>query len=76
MKSGNIMTITNGKIQISAEYWPDVRKKPVLAVFDPEAATVTKYASFSNEEAAEQFMKILCDFIGIDRRAYDEKVQD
>ena len=66
------MTITNGKIQIGAEYWPDVRKRPVLVVFDPEAATVTKYASFNNEESAERFMKILCDFIGIDRRTNDD----
>jgi hypothetical protein len=73
MLSGNIMTITNGKIQISAEYWPDVRKKPVLAVYDPDAATVSKYASFNNEESARLFMNILCDFIGIDRSANDEK---
>ena len=69
MNCGNIMTITDGKIQISAEYWPDVRKKPVLAVFDPEAGTISKYASFNNEECARQFMEILCDFIGIERRA-------
>lgn len=72
MLSGNIKTITNGKIQISAEYWPDIRKKPVLAVYDMNAATITKYASFNNAEAAEQFMNILCDFIGIDRRANDD----
>ena len=67
MLTGNIMTITDGKVQISAEYWPDVRKKPVLCVFDKDAGTLTKYASFNNEESARLFMEILCDFIGIER---------
>lgn len=73
MKCRNILSITNGKIHIAAECWPDVRKKPVLAVYDPDAGKITKYASFNNEESARLFMNILCDFIGIDRSANDEK---
>ena len=69
MKYREIMAITDGKIQIRAGCWLEGRKKPVLSVLDMDAGTLTKYAIFNNEEAAEKFMNILCDFIGIDRSA-------
>ena len=43
------------------------RKKPCLVVFDGNCET--KYASFNNEYAADRFMEILADFVGIEKEA-------
>lgn len=64
------ISITDGEIKIGAENWSPLRKKPVLAVTKGNCAT--KYASFNNVKAAEEFMNILCDFFGIERRGRDE----
>lgn len=64
------ISITDGETKIGAENWSPLRKKPVLAVTKGNCAT--KYASFNSEKAAEEFMNILCAFIGIERRATDE----
>ena len=41
------------------------RKKLCLVV--EEGNTLTKYATFNNEEAAYDFMDIFCDFMGVER---------
>ena len=38
------------------------RKKPCLVVKD--GVTMTKYASFNNDFAADKFMEILSEFVG------------
>lgn len=41
------------------------RKKLCLVV--EEGNTLTKYATFNNEEAAYAFMDLFCDFMGVER---------
>lgn len=41
------------------------RKKPCLVV--QEGNTLTKYASFNNEESAYEFMDLFCEFMGVER---------
>lgn len=41
------------------------RKKLCLVV--KEGNTLTKYATFNNEDAAYDFMDIFCDFMGVER---------
>ena len=41
------------------------RKKLCLVV--EEGNTLTKYATFNNEEAAYEFMDLFADFIGVER---------
>lgn len=58
----NTIILRKGDIEITAENWAPVRKKPVLAI--RRGNTATKYASFNSKEAAEEFMDILAAFVG------------
>lgn len=60
------ITKRNGdrKLTIGVSTMP-YRKKPSLVV--EEGNTLTKYATFNNEEAAYAFMDLFADFIGIER---------
>lgn len=49
--------ITNGKLTICVMNMNPVRKKPCLCVIDGNV--ITKYASFNNDKAADDFIKIL-----------------
>lgn len=52
------------KLTIGVSTMP-YRKKLCLVV--EEGNTITKYATFNNEETAYEFMDLFCDFIGIER---------
>lgn len=52
------------KLSIGVSAMP-YRKKLCLVV--EEGNTLTKYATFNNDEAAYAFMDLFCDFIGVDR---------
>ena len=56
------ISITNGDVEIVAESWAPMRKKPVLAIMS--GTTCVKYASFNSEESAESFMNLLAQFVG------------
>ena len=52
------------KLTIGVDTMP-YRKKLCLVV--EEGNTLTKYATFNNEEAAYAFMDLFCDFMGVER---------
>ena len=58
----NTIIIRKGDVEIVAESWAPMRKKPVLAI--RHGAQSVKFASFNNEESAEQFMDLLAKFVG------------
>lgn len=60
------ITKRNGcrKMTIGVSTMP-YRKKLCLVV--EEGNTLTKYATFNNEEAAYEFMDLFADFIGVER---------
>lgn len=60
------ITKRNGdrKLTIGVSTMP-YRKKLCLVV--EEGNTLTKYATFNNEEAAYMFMNIFADFMGVER---------
>lgn len=53
------------KLTIGVSTMP-YRKKLCLVI--EEGNTLTKYATFNNEEAAYEFMDLFCDFMGIERQ--------
>lgn len=54
----------NRKLTIGVSKVP-YRKKLCLVV--EEGNTLTKYATFDNEEAAYKFMDLFCDFMDVER---------
>lgn len=52
------------KLTIGVSTMP-YRKKLCLVV--EEGNTLTKYATFNNEESAYAFMDLFCDFMGVER---------
>ena len=61
------ITKRNGdrKLTIGVSTMPYRKKKLCLVV--EEGNTLTKYATFNNEEAAYVFMDLFADFIGVER---------
>ena len=60
----NITTIHNPYgMQICAMHFP-YRKKICLAIYDKHTNSYIKVATFNNDEAAEEFMNYLAQFIG------------
>jgi hypothetical protein len=41
--------------------------RKMLCLVVEEGNTLTKYATFNNEEAAYAFMDLFCDFMGVER---------
>lgn len=64
MMLGISARIGERKLTIGVSTMP-YRKKLCLVV--EEGNTLTKYATFNNEEAAYAFMDIFCDFAGVER---------
>ena len=66
------ITKRNGyrKMTIGVSTMPH-KKKPCLVV--EEGNTITKYATFNNEEAAYEFMDLFADFIGVERIEWFER---
>ena len=60
------MQLQKGEITIGAFHFPD-RKKPHIAVKTKRG--IFCYGQFSDEESAEEFMKILADFCGAVERS-------
>ena len=58
----NTIILRKGDVEIVAESWEPIRKKPVLAI--RHGVQSIKFASFNNEEAAKQFMDLLAQFVG------------
>lgn len=58
----NNQYITNGKISIGVQNFPDIRKKPCICVMEENVCTVL--GTFKNEECAEFFMEKLARLIG------------
>ena len=54
----------NENILIGVSYLPR-RKKPCLII--RKGNTITKYASFNDDQAAKEFMDILANFMGFPR---------
>ena len=66
------ITKRNGdrKLTIGVSTMP-YRKKLCLVV--EEGNTITKYATFNNEEAAYEFMDLFADFTGVERIEWFER---
>ena len=61
------------KLTIGVSTMP-YRKKLCLVV--EEGNTLTKYATFNNEEAAYEFMDLFCDFMGVERVDWFGRAED
>lgn len=60
--------ITNGKIKIGAYKFAD-RKRPYIGV--AEGSTIMCYGQFLNDDSAEDFMRKLAVFIGVEMDGED-----
>ena len=69
------ITKLNGdrKLTIGVSTMP-YRKK--LCLVAKEGNTITKYATFNNEEAAYAFMDLFADFMGVERIDWFERVSE
>ena len=54
--------ITNGEISIGVIDMKPARKRPSLCVI--QGNVITRYASFTSESAADEFMEILANLTG------------
>ena len=61
------------KLTIGVSAMP-YRKKLCLVV--EEGNTLTKYATFNNDESAYEFMDLFCDFMGIERCEWFGRAED
>jgi hypothetical protein len=61
------------KLTIGVSTMP-YRKKPCLVV--EEGNTLTKYATFNNDESAYEFMDLFCDFMGVERIEWFGREED
>lgn len=59
--------ISKGKMKILAMDF-QYRKKKGLGIYDYHDNSITKVATFNNDEAAEMFMEYLARFVGAERK--------
>jgi hypothetical protein len=64
------MWIKSGDTMIGYQMIPE-RKKPVLGIMEGNQYVV--YGQFHDEQSAEEFMKKLADFFGVERGSKDGK---